>query len=357
MVFAFVGGLFFLGLAVWHGSYFGNEASVVAKRDARSFPPIYSDKPKTSEREENVSRNEFPAEHGEVYAPVNLSALLESYIAENPYSKSLEGVAVDGAIRFDDEGRLLKVYSLRLLFDQLLSLQGEWEIEEIDNWLHGYAWAAADGLSSPQHGVTQLMSSYFRYIDYLHVSGTATPPHSMGSVEDITSFQSFSQDLYKLKRDSLGEELADAFFSDEERYEASQLERAHIYANTELLASEKAEALQLWLDNQEPLFQAAARGIRVFDNMVEQVDLLRASGADGNQVFALREDIYGAEAAERLAALDRERQQWQDKVKAYHVELERIQSAKGISTTEMNEQIQNYMRQAFTEAQRRRIGR
>ena len=47
---------------------------------------------------------------------------------------------------------------------------------------------------------------------------------------------------------------------------------------------------------------------------------LRDEGASDSEIFAVREERYGSEAAERLAALDARRADWKRRLAAYRAE-------------------------------------
>ena len=71
-----------------------------------------------------------------------------------------------------------------------------------------------------------------------------------------------------------------------------------------------------------------------FQSARRQTDLLRDSGASEAELYQLRESNYGAEAANRLKALDEQRQQWQLKLSSYRYELNSLLAGKHIDDVE-----------------------
>lgn len=121
---------------------------------------------------------------------------------------SLQGAELDGDWgSLDASGRLSPDRSIRYRFDQLLTLQGEVELDE----LSGYV-AAASRQSLGEPGGAQLVELWEKYIALLQREYR----HEV-NVTQTGGWATALQERKLARREALGAEWAEQFFGNEER--------------------------------------------------------------------------------------------------------------------------------------------
>ncbi|GAA6150786.1 lipase secretion chaperone [Pseudoteredinibacter isoporae] len=275
---------------------------------------------------------------------------LEIYLEDNPLPKSMMGTEINGRLRFDEQANLINEYANRSLFDQLLSLQGEWSLSKIKTWLFDFALIAAEHTGTPQVGAEQVMQAFERYLSYLKAAD-ALYSESVSSAPEFSG-DSFSE-LYQLRRSILGEEVADVYFAGEEAYTKGQLELAEIRKDDRLSDKERLRKLNEWSASQSTYTAQAMREKARRDDLRSKVEQMRQSGASSEEIFSVRAQEFGVEAAERLASMDVARESWQGTVDSFRDEVTRIRQSG--STDEAKNQMIDDLLSNYEAAEQRRL--
>src|SRR5262249_22181830 len=140
--------------------------------------------------------------------------------------------------------------------------------------------------------------------------------------EDTAAAADRLEALRRLRREHFGA-AAEALFGDEERAAEVAVKKSRIAQDPALSPEERADLLA---DAESGLSEAdrrsreratSARSLRADEQA------LRANGADDAEIHAFRAGTLGAEAAERLDALDRRRAEWKARVEAFRSERDR----------------------------------
>jgi lipase chaperone LimK len=253
---------------------------------------------------------------------------------------SLRGTQVDGGITFDANNRVIPDIGMRRLFDYYLSLMGERDLVQIRILLKDYL--------SGQYGTinADIVLKYFdRYSDYLNaltdlnIGGLAKP-------EDR------HEKVAALRKKMLGEEMAAAFFSDEEVLAALTLKRMAIANNKSLSAEEKARQLAA-LDVSENY--SARTEADTAASVAEQTRQLDTLELTESQRMAERDALWGKEAAERLARLDQQRANWDARVEQYLLARSRIDANRGLTDAARAQAVAALRARQFNAAEQRRI--
>ncbi len=256
---------------------------------------------------------------------------------------SLAGTEIDGAVELDANGQLKPTHSLRRLFDQVLTLVGERSIDEIRALLA----QRLDTLTTVE-GKAQVLAAFERYLRYLQAASDAAP-----ALQGL-DLQGRLAALKELRRQQLGSEMADAFFAEEEAYQAFTL-AGRALADTPNLTIEERAARERELiaalpeSARTPLLEQRATEAALAD-----ADRIEASTTDAAERERLREERFGAEAAARMQALDQERALWAQRVAAYQAERARIRAMRMHSGAQQNA-LDEYLSREFDEAEQRRI--
>lgn len=192
---------------------------------------------------------------------------------------SLRGSDVDGSLALDAQGRFVPTPGARLLFDHFLTATGEEPLEAIRARV-----AAEAGARLPEAAAADAVRLFDLYLAYLDQARAAAPVK--GRLDEEAALALLSD----LRREVLGREVAEIFFGAEEAADRAAL-RTRITREPVHLSPE-----------EQALRDEAA---------------LRARGAAPAELRAFRERTFGAAAADRLEAMDREEADFRARLSAY----------------------------------------
>ena len=149
-------------------------------------------------------------------------------------------------------------------------------------------------------------------------------------------------------------EAHQAFFAQEEAYNQFTLQRLSIRHDASLSDQQKAEALdQLRAGLPEEMQEMLVPQLQ--SELRQQTAILQANGASGEQIRQLRLQLVGAEATGRLEALDRQRQQWQQRLSDYRQEKAKLEANTGLSDADRQQALQRLAEERFDERERLRL--
>ena len=218
---------------------------------------------------------------------------------------SLQGSQVDGEVRFDEAGRVVASIELRRLFDYFLSVIGELDLPAIRDLLLAHV--------RDLHGTDaadQVAAIFDRYVDYQRALSDAE-----GQLpRDLEARLAYAK---ALRRRHFDDVTATAFFGEEEAYADYTLARMRIARDASLDDDERARRLQ---SLAAELPEAQRVGMRDAGTAIiaeEQSMQFEALGIDADSRHRERSALYGNAAADRLAALDRDRDAWTQRLADY----------------------------------------
>lgn len=255
-------------------------------------------------------------------------------------SSSLRGTEVDGGVSFDANGNVLLDLGLRRLFDYHLSLIGERDLPQIRQLLADYLLGRFD----PRKTAT-VMGCFDRYAGYLQRLAESKIGESIDPQQRLTK-------VAALRRQMLGDEMASAFFAEEEALAALTLKRMAIAADNALSAEQKAQRLAA-LDRSEG--DTARADADIATVVADQDRRFDHAKVNASQRAAEREALWGKEAAGRLAQLDQQRAQWDARVAQYLFARSLIDADRSLSSAARAHALAALRVQRFSAAEQRRI--
>jgi len=260
---------------------------------------------------------------------------------------SFKGTQVDGQFRLDQGGNLIIGAELRHLFDYFLAAAGE---EPLKNSIERLRRYIATELPEPARSqASAVLNQYLNYkrqlLDFEETYARST---------DLSALRQRLSAVQALRARVLEPAVHQAFFALDEAYDRFSLERLAIQADSAMDSDAKGRAIDrlragLPGDLQELLVPQLQSELR------EQSAALQAQGADAQQLRQLRQQLVGSEAANRLEALDRQREQWQQRVSAYRRERQRIETTRGLDAVERRSAIERLEAEQFDEGERLRL--
>lgn len=257
------------------------------------------------------------------------------------FAPSLQGTRPDGAVHVAPDDSIVADAQLIELFDYYLSTVGEKspaavraEIErELDRTLRPAAAAAAK----------RVLTRYSAY--RLALAGVGADRRLAG--QDAAALKRRLDALRGLRAQYFSQREIAAIFGREDAANAEALARMEIRDDRTLDAQEKRARLAA-LDAGLPADVRAAREAPLkIVRVQEEAERLRAGGAGEEDVFRLRADAFGVDAAQRLAEVDREEAAWRRRIDAYLVQRLGLNDEAAVTA------LRNRM---FSEDEQRRLG-
>lgn len=257
---------------------------------------------------------------------------------------SLRGSAVDGGLVVDADGRFFPTPDALRLFDYFLSASGEEPQEvlvariraEIDRRLPAAAVADA-------HRLLDRYLEYRQRVRALAEAGDAGDPGERLAM------------LHALRVEILGEETAAALFAREEAVDAVAIDRMEVASHGELAPEERERRLVELEADLPPAERARRREARVALDLRQVETEALANGASEDDLQALRESAVGADAAERLAALDRSRAEWRSRLDSYREARAGIEADASLDEAARARAIASLRAERFTETELLRV--
>ncbi|QQP95930.1 lipase secretion chaperone [Lysobacter enzymogenes] len=254
---------------------------------------------------------------------------------------SLRDTQVDGAATLDALGRPRADRELRRLFDYFLARAGERSPEAIRSALaaHLHARLAPAALAT-------VLAWFDAYV--------ALERDSVAMAQSAGGPEAAFERVRALRRERLGEALAQAFYAQEES-DYLQAQRRGQLRGALLAERDPAERARRAAELEreaaaDPALQASAQ----LRDALEQDRRFERDGTDPAARYAQREAQFGAAAAQRLAELDQRRGQWQLRLRSYAAQRQRVLADGGLSQDQRRQRLDALLAD-FDPNERRRV--
>jgi lipase chaperone LimK len=248
---------------------------------------------------------------------------------------SLDGTDVNGGIRVDANGRVVMHRDVRRLFDYYLSLRGRMDSESIRALLRQHL----EG-SQPRSVVEQALALFDQYVSLIDAEAKFAEEWTQRDLKASEQVADVLEERRNLRREYLGDELTEAFYQDQEQYEAYQLERMKISTDPNRSAEQKKEdlaAAELLLSPQQREMRKQTFAWLDIKQLARQpIESLDVEGAE-----AIRQR-FGDNALDRLAAVEQERKSWEEKREAWRQEKARLAARTDLSDEERKNLLLEY---------------
>lgn len=260
--------------------------------------------------------------------------------------RSLQGTVPDGNLQAT--AHALPYAELRRLFDYYLSTQGEQSLAEITQQIQKELQQRLEPAVVP--GAKRVLDLYLAYKGAL-VELESKPDLRGNAVQAI---RRRLEALHDLRARYFTEAEAQGLFGLEDAYDRDAVARLEISEDASLTEAQKQQRLAA-LDAALPQDLRTERdAVHVVTQVEQRVQALRAQGAGDDEVYRLRALAFDAQAAARLAEVDREEAAWKARIAHYRQERQRVQQS-GVSPSEREQALTQLRQTLFTEAERPRL--
>lgn len=258
--------------------------------------------------------------------------------------RSLRNTDIDGWIGADDAGQLVVTPGARWFFDYFLSAAGE----EPDEAIRARIVAEIEARLAPTAArqAIELLDRYLAYRERVRELQASAPSDDLA--------QRLAE-LHRIRVETFGDADAAALFGEEERVQSVDLRRREVASDPTLSPEER----QRRIDELEEELPAAVREARTAAMAPARLSRderqLRDAGGTAEDVRSLREQRFGTAAADRLAALDRERAEWQQRLDDYRRRRTILQADSALDDDARTRALQALLEERFTPQERPRV--
>jgi lipase chaperone LimK len=255
--------------------------------------------------------------------------------------QSTEAVGAPGRLAYGE---------LRRLFDYYLSTVGEQTIEAITAHIRGELQRNLPPAQVPK--AQRLLALYIEFKREL-VELDGKPELAGGGVAAIRKRMLAQQDL---RARYFSNDEVQGMFGFEDAYDMDAVARLEVSQNPALTPLEKQQQLAA-LDAAMPETlrreREASHGVV---RVEQQVAELRAKGASDDDIYRMRAKEFDAQAAARLADVDREEAAWKSRIARYRDERSKVlQNLANAPESERQTALAQLQQSLFSEAERPRL--
>ena len=269
-----------------------------------------------------------------------------------PLPRSLRGTTIPASFTLDDQGHLVITKSIRTLIEYFLSSIGEESLEQVLERIREFITLQLEEPARSE--AINVMERYLAYKQALvDIEG------ALAEELKLSDKGSDYLSMFRLRRETrisyLGQEIYDAFFTEDDKqasYLAGQLE---IRSNDNLSEDEKAEKereLEKLLPQKE---QEHREKERDREALAIRIIEARESGASDGEIFQLRTEVYSYEAAERFSKADKESAAWNARFSDYRQQRQNILDSNALSDSDKEQQINGLRIELFSTTEQLRI--
>jgi len=270
------------------------------------------------------------------------------------FVRSFEGTTQDGNLSHDGGSELQVSAELRLLFDYYLTATGEKKLPEIRAEIERVLDQKLSANAALQ--AKNLLGRYIQYKQAL-VSVEANAQNiSAGKTSMATAARQRWSAMQQTRQRFFSEKENQAMFGFDDAYDMDALNRMDVAENASLNPEQKQAQLQA-LDDALPVeLREEKNAPYQVIRLEEQASKLRANGASDADIYNMRATATSAEAATRLAEVDREEAIWKARIQQYQEQKNKLNTEMAFhSETEKQAALDQVRKQYFNVDEQRRL--
>ena len=264
-----------------------------------------------------------------------------------PLPASFSGTQVDGEFQLDEHGNLRITRDIVQIFDYFLSAIGEETLAQSIERLQAHIRSQL-----PAPAEAQALALLEQYLDYKRQ--LVLLERDLPQLPSLDALKQREMAVQALRARLFSSEVHHAFFAADESYNLFTLERLAIQRDDSLDANAKGAALDRLREGLSEELQASVLP-QLHTELRSQTSALQAAGGSPEQLQALRQQLVGNQAANRLLALDQQRQNWKQRLQRFQQEKSAIENHPGLTSADKQAAIQRLAQEQFDERERLRL--
>lgn len=271
--------------------------------------------------------------------------------------RSLIGTQVDGEIIIDENKQLVVTEGLRRLFDYFLSALGEEDEAVIFARVESYI-----RHHTPEPAASQAVAIFGKYVAYLKALpeiekryGNLQLQASKNGELDLNAVAQQKQEVTRLRQQYFDQPTITAFFGAGDSYDDYSIEMVRIEQNAQMSDAQKQAARRDYISRlPESTTKANIMQQANLGELMVRTEQMKARGATPEALYNMRRELVGAPAAERLAQVDREDANFDQRFSQYEAQKQRL-LGQGVDPAQAQIQIEQLEQQLFDDAERKRL--
>lgn len=311
---------------------------------------LLSDVTQPADRAQSAPSSAAPADTRSQQASTLNQQLRHTPVAQlgdpGPLPASLLGSHHGVQLRPDAQGKLLIEANLMRLFEFYLAGLEEEGVDKVLLRIHRELAAQLQGVA-----LDQARDLLRRYVDY-RIALQALPSHDSNLNPD--TLRQRLDALNAIRQQFFSAEEYQAFFASDNAEDEYMLQRLALSQRQGLDSDQQQQALsELEAQLPENVRRARSESTR-YGELYATTQSMQAAGASAEDIRLLREQTLGSEAAQRLAELDQQQAEWQQRLSDYASERDRLHSA-GLSPSDLQNALSELRASRFDELERKRV--
>jgi len=269
-----------------------------------------------------------------------------------PLPKSLRGTTIPASFSLDSNGHLIITKSIKSIIEYFLSVNGEEPLETIISRIEEFL---TQQLEEP--AITEALSVLTEYIDYKKslVDMEKMLAENTEASGQASDYQTMFQYRREARMNALSPEIYDAFFANEDKADSYTAGILDTQRDASLTDQEKADQIIALEQLLPPEEQAIKQAERTRETLQQDIIIARTSGATDEQVFQMRAEAYDYETAERFAAADKKKFEWNTRFQQYREDRAKILLNDGLSEADKLNEIYTVQTDLFSKNEQRRL--
>lgn len=271
--------------------------------------------------------------------------------------RSLQGTEVDGEIIIDENKQLVVTEGLRRLFDYFLSALGEEDEAVIYARVESYIRS-----HTPEPAASQAMKIFDQYIAYLKAIpaiekryGNLQLQATKNGELDLNAIAQQKQDVANLRQQYFDKTTIEAFFGASDSYDDYSMEMVRINQNEQMSEAQKQAARQDYVSRlPDGAIKTNIAQQANLNELITRTEQMQAKGATAEELYNMRRELVGAPAAARLAQVDQQDADFDQRFKQYQTQKQQLLS-QNADKVQAQTQINQIEQQLFNETERKRL--
>jgi lipase chaperone LimK len=264
----------------------------------------------------------------------------------------LKNTLIGGSLPVDDQGRLVISPQIRKVFEYFLSAIKEEPLDKIIGRIKEYI-----QLTLPDTAEGEALALFDSYLEYKKNLNKFDPYayEDKTKSEMVKDLRQAILDRIDARGQYLSPEVANAFFAREEAYDLFTIRRLEIENDNSMNDKEKSEKI---LKLEEDLPQDIRERRQQFQeerSLNERILDLEKEGGRDEEIYVLRMDYYGEEAADRLATYDKNRSRFNTRANDYFAFKQKTMANTGLNDEAKKREIEVFEKNNFNERELNRV--
>lgn len=255
---------------------------------------------------------------------------------------SLHGTEIDGQLRADASGRLIIGSDVRRVFDWFLSALGEESLAVIVARLHAHFEQVLPPSAAAE--ARALLANYLGYREAL--AAIDAPTVAPGEI-DLLALRARQAEAQALRKDFFSADVAAIFYADDDAWDEYALARLSVLQRVELSPQQQAIALAELHETLPPALQESVKATSQYQDLQALTGDWEQRGGSAAELRQIRENLLGAEAADRLETLDAQRQDWDRRLAGWWDERRALLANDGLAAADRASEITRRRAQRF----------